>query len=99
MWRWRFGVPAMGLEMVGTRLYVSRIRPSTNHTTHIPEAPSTQYVRTLVPKAIKGMDFGTRVPQYWVLGPSGTRMISRITLLSSQNPDVGSLRSGGLLVP
>ena len=36
-----------------------------------PEGPSTQYLRTLVPKAIKGMVFGTRVLKYWVLGPSG----------------------------
>ena len=37
----------------------------------IPEGPSTQYLRTLVPKAIKGRVFGTRVLKYWVLGPSG----------------------------
>ena len=36
-----------------------------------PKGPSTQYLRTLVPKANKGMVFGTRVLQYWVLGPSG----------------------------
>ena len=36
-----------------------------------PEGPSTQYIRTLVPKTIKGMDFGTRILKYWVLGPSG----------------------------
>ena len=35
------------------------------------EGPSTQYSRTLVPKASKGMVFGTRVLKYWVLGPSG----------------------------
>ena len=28
---------------------------------HYPEGPSTQYVRTLVPKAVKDMVFGTRV--------------------------------------
>ena len=38
---------------------------------HYPEGPSTQYLRTLVPKAINGMVFGTRVLNYWVLGPSG----------------------------
>ena len=37
----------------------------------IPEGPSTQHLRTLVPKAIDGMVFGTRVLKYWVLGPSG----------------------------
>ena len=39
--------------------------------TFIPEGPSNQDIRTLVPKAIKGMVFGTRVLIYWVLGPSG----------------------------
>ena len=37
-----------------------------------PEGPSTQYLRTLVPKTIPLMAFGTRVLKYWVLGPSGT---------------------------
>ena len=41
-----------------------------------PEGPSTQYLRTLVPKSIPAiplMAFGTRVLKYWVLGlgPSG----------------------------
>ena len=36
-----------------------------------PEGPSTQYSRTLVPKTMKGMVFGTRDLKYWVLGPSG----------------------------
>ena len=40
-----------------------------------PEGPSTQYLRTLVPKAIKGMVFGTRVLTYWVLGPSGSETL------------------------
>ena len=35
-----------------------------------PEGPSTQYFRTLVPKTIEGMIFGTRSLKYWVLGPS-----------------------------
>ena len=33
--------------------------------------PSAQHLRALFPKAITGMDFGTRVLKYWVLGPSG----------------------------
>ena len=37
-----------------------------------PEGPSTQHIRTLVPKTVKGMVFGTRVLEYWVLGPSGS---------------------------
>ena len=36
----------------------------------IPEVPSTRYVRALVPNTTKGMLFGTRVLEYWVLGPS-----------------------------
>ena len=36
-----------------------------------PEGPSTQSLRTLVPKAINGMVFGTRVLNHWVLGPLG----------------------------
>ena len=36
-----------------------------------PEGPSTQYLRPLVPNTIHGMDVGTRVHKYWVLGPSG----------------------------
>ena len=36
-----------------------------------PEGPSTQYSRTLVPKTIPLMVFGTRVLKYWVLGASG----------------------------
>ena len=36
-----------------------------------PEGPSTQYSRTLAPKTIPLMVFGTRVLQHWVLGPSG----------------------------
>ena len=39
----------------------------------LPEGPSTQYLRTLVPKAIKGMVLRTRNLKYWVLGPSPTR--------------------------
>ena len=42
--------------------------PSTSH----PEGPSTQYLRTLVPKTIPLAVFGTKGLKYWVLGPSGT---------------------------
>ena len=38
----------------------------------LPESPSTQNLRTRVPKTIKGMVFGTRVLKCWVRGPSGT---------------------------
>ena len=54
-----------------------------------PEGPSTQYLRTLVPKTIPPMAFGIRVLRYWVLGrhtqisagtsnPAGTRKKPRI---------------------
>ena len=33
--------------------------------------PSSQCLRTLVPKTIQGMVVGTRVLQHWVLGPPG----------------------------
>ena len=36
-----------------------------------PKGPSTQYLRTLVPKVIRGMVFGIRVFKSWVLGPFG----------------------------
>ena len=47
-----------------------------------PKGPSTQYSRTLVPKAIKGIGFGTRVLKYWVLGPSDSHMYRRIHVCS-----------------
>ena len=36
-----------------------------------PEGPSSQYLRSLVPKTIPLMVFGPRVLKYCVLGPSG----------------------------
>ena len=38
---------------------------------YVAEGPSTQYLRTLIPKTIPLMAFGTRVLKYWVLGPAG----------------------------
>ena len=35
------------------------------------EGPSTQYLRTLLPKTIPLVAFGARVLKYWVLGSSG----------------------------
>ena len=43
-----------------------------------PEGPSTQYLRTLVPQAIKAMVFGTRVLKDWVLGPFGMLIDSKL---------------------
>ena len=45
-----------------------------------PEGASTQYLRTLVPKAIKGMAFGKRILKYWVLGPSGLVLLLGLVL-------------------
>ena len=42
----------------------------------IPECPRTQYFRTLVPKTMPLMAFGTRVLKYWVLGPCGYALFS-----------------------
>ena len=39
----------------------------------VPGGLSTQSFRTLVPKTILLMAFGTRVLKYWVLGPSGSQ--------------------------
>ena len=46
-----------------------------------PEGPGIEYIRTLVPKAIKGMVVGTVVLEYWVLGPCGKRMFHHPGLL------------------
>ena len=35
------------------------------------QGPSSQYLRSLVPKTIPLMVLGTRVLEYWVLGPAG----------------------------
>ena len=64
----------------------------------LPKGPSTQYSRTLVPKAMPFMVFGTRVLKYWVLGPSGTCYFRskgpkypKIKYQEAQNHNVGSL--------
>ena len=56
---------------------------------------STQYLRTLVPKSIKGMAFGARHPKYCVLGPSG--MDSNV-LRSSWEPAARMEAVGGSLL-
>ena len=43
--------------------------------------PSTQYLRTLVPKTILCVACGTSVLKYWVLGPSGISPISSSRVL------------------
>ena len=37
----------------------------------VPQRVQVPFLRTLVPKTIPSMAFGTRVLQWWVLGPSG----------------------------
>ena len=70
-----------------------RIREYRQYRTHyFPEGPSTQYLRTLVPKTIPSMVFGTRVLKYWVLGPSGfvwvytAEPLDRLRLLLERSP-------------
>ena len=48
-----------------------RVTPQGWQVKATPEGSSTQYLRTLVPKVIKGMVFSTRAFKYWVLRPSG----------------------------
>ena len=57
-----------------------------------PEGPSTQHLRSLVPKAINSMVFGTRVLKYWVLGPSRESNISAWSITSSAPSSVKSPR-------
>ena len=46
-------------------------------TQSLPEGPCNQYMRLPVPKTMPSMVFGTRVLEYWVLGPSGTDVRSK----------------------
>ena len=57
------------VEHLGGRCHGKR-RYEQDSIEYFPEGRSTQYLRTLAPKAINGMFFGTRVLKYWVLGPS-----------------------------
>ena len=49
-----------------------------------PEGPSTQNLRSLIPKTIPCMVFGTRVMKYWVLGPSELHHLSEALSQTSQ---------------
>ena len=53
----------------------------------IPEGPSTQYSRTLVPKTTKGVVFGSRVLIRWVLGPSALGILPPALLAPPPNRD------------
>ena len=53
-----------------------------------PKGPSTQYRRTLVPKTLPLMAFGTRVLEDWVLGPLG-RGEFRVVGIVQGGPRVG----------
>ena len=57
-----------------------------------PEGPSTQYLRFLVPKSFKGVVFGTRKLEYWVLDYSGTPMSENVPNCAQLKP---SLAAGG----
>ena len=67
-----FATLGLHLECVCVYIYI-----------YIPEGPSTQYLRSLVHKATKSMVFGTRVLQYWVLGPSGYNIYTYKTYLGA----------------
>ena len=55
---------------------------STNSVPTSPEGPSTQYLRTLVPKTQKGMVLKTRILEYWLLGPSGLVLDTLVFVLA-----------------
>ena len=81
------GTPRAQLEMPGTKglHWVQKgLGPKGRHSSRVyfelallfpsfndPEGPSTEYLRLLFPNTMKSMVFGTRVLEYWVLGPSG----------------------------
>ena len=61
---------------------------------YIPKGPRTQYLRTLVPKIIKCMVFGTRDLKYWVLGRSGIGIApDTVKLISSAMQKQGPSRA------
>ena len=53
---------------------------------HLPEGPSTQYLRTLVSKTMPFMVLGTRVLKYWVLGPSRFSWDPRMQIILTLGP-------------
>ena len=61
------------IELIGSAVMPERneLRSKVLKGISYPEGPSTQYLRTLVPKTIPLMVFGTKGLKYWVLGPSG----------------------------
>ena len=56
------------------------VGPTLDSTKAYSEGPSTQYLRTLVPKSTTLMVFGTRVLKYWVLGPSGYKQVHGVSV-------------------
>ena len=54
--------------------YVASPRPALRVFLVYPKGPSTQIVGIQGPKTIQSMDFGTKDPAIWVLGPSGFRV-------------------------
>ena len=67
-----YGDLAVGILAVETLCADPKSKPSTRPTEV--HGPSTQHLRTLVPKTIKGIVFGSRNLEYWVIGPSGTSL-------------------------
>ena len=59
------------------------------------EGPSSQCLRTLVPKTIQGMASGTRVLEYWVLGPSGLVLVLTCPFDASGEPWPSTWRADG----
>ena len=69
----------------------SKTKNQGNRKDPYPEDPSTQYLRTLVAKPIKGMVFGTRILKYWVLGPLGHKNQHYVETFRSENKDPRTL--------
>ena len=73
------GMPAFGLEHADALAAISRskrlVMCDQHATMPFPHSPSTQCLRSLVPKTIALMVFGTSVLTYWVLEPSGLESI------------------------
>ena len=67
-----FGIRHLGhlRDSPTVHLEPSTLQPNPEAQQQGPEGPSTQFLRTLVPKTSKGMVFGARVLKYWVLGPA-----------------------------
>ena len=59
----------------GQMMIASRLLGADRTTGKYTEGPSTQDLSLLVPKTIPSMAFGTKRLKFWVLGPSGIRIL------------------------